>query len=112
MKYIVLADKTTEPMCVEKNQLESESVFRFFPARQAPEIILNEYSNNTENALFKWLGKETTRYFTKSKFFGFKSSFHNCFWNGLSEICKIRNVWKLPSPFSRNTLIPCSEKTS
>jgi hypothetical protein len=30
----------------------------------------------------------------------------------LSEICKRRNVWKLPSPFSMNTLIPCSEKTS
>jgi hypothetical protein len=29
--------------------------------------------------------------------------------SGLSEICKIRKVWKLPSPFSRNTLIPCSE---
>jgi hypothetical protein len=50
-------------------------------------------------------------------FFGFKSSFQNCFWNvfstsGLSRICKIRNVWKLPSLFSWNTLIPCSEKTS
>jgi hypothetical protein len=29
----------------------------------------------------------------------------------LSEICKIRNVWKLPSPFPRNTLISSSEKT-
>jgi hypothetical protein len=50
-------------------------------------------------------------------FFDFKSSFHNYFWNvfstsGLSQICKIRNVWKLPSPFSWNTLILCSEKTS
>jgi hypothetical protein len=50
-------------------------------------------------------------------FFGFKSSFQNCFWNvlstsGLSQIYKIRNVWKLPSPFSWNTLIPCSEKNS
>jgi hypothetical protein len=50
-------------------------------------------------------------------FFGFKFSFQNCFWNvfstsGLSQICKIRNVWKRPSPFSWNTLIPCSEKTS
>jgi hypothetical protein len=49
-------------------------------------------------------------------FFGFESSFQNCFWNllstsGLSQIWKIRNVWKLPSPFSRNTLTPCSEKT-
>jgi hypothetical protein len=45
-------------------------------------------------------------------FFDFKSSFQNCFWNvfsasGFSQ----RNVWKLPSPFSWNTLIPCSEKT-
>jgi hypothetical protein len=28
----------------------------------------------------------------------------------LSQICKIRNVWKLPSPFSRKTLISSSEK--
>jgi hypothetical protein len=49
-------------------------------------------------------------------FFGFESSFQNCFWYvfstfGLSQICKIRNVW-MSSPFSRNTLIPCSEKIS
>jgi hypothetical protein len=36
-------------------------------------------------------------------FFGYKSSLQNCFWNafgtsGLSQICKIRNVWKLPVP--------------
>jgi hypothetical protein len=30
----------------------------------------------------------------------------------LSEICKIRNVWNFPAPFSRNTLIPRSEKIS
>jgi hypothetical protein len=30
----------------------------------------------------------------------------------LSQICKIRNVWKLSLPFSRNTLIPYSEKSS
>jgi hypothetical protein len=47
--------------------------------------------------------------------FGCKSSFQNCFWNllntsGLSQICKIKNVWKLPIPFSRNTLIPNFEK--
>jgi hypothetical protein len=30
----------------------------------------------------------------------------------LSQIYRIRNVWKLPSSFSRNTLIPCSEKSS
>jgi hypothetical protein len=50
-------------------------------------------------------------------FFSFEYSFQNCFWNvfstsGLSQICKIRNAWKLPSPFSRNTLITCSEKSS
>jgi hypothetical protein len=28
----------------------------------------------------------------------------------LSEFCKIRNAWKLPSTFSRNTLIQSSEK--
>jgi hypothetical protein len=49
--------------------------------------------------------------------FGFESSFKNCFWNlfsnsGLSQICKIRNVWKLPIPFSRFTLISSSEKSS
>jgi hypothetical protein len=29
------------------------SLFRFFPARQAPDIIFNESSNNTENALIE-----------------------------------------------------------
>jgi hypothetical protein len=48
-------------------------------------------------------------------FFGFKSIFQNCFWNifstsGMSQLCKIRNVWKLPSTFSRNTLISCSRR--
>jgi hypothetical protein len=42
--------------------------FRFLPVRKIPEIILNEYSRNTDNALFEWLGKQTTRYFTKSKY--------------------------------------------
>jgi hypothetical protein len=74
-----------------------------------PEIILNEYSKNTENALFEWLGKETTSYFTSTDgFFGFKCSFENCLWNlfitfGLSQICKIKNVWKLSSPFLMKT---------
>jgi hypothetical protein len=49
-------------------------------------------------------------------FFGFTFSFQIWFWNvfstsGLSQICKIRNALKLPSPFSL-TLIPYSEKTS
>jgi hypothetical protein len=33
---------------------EFVSVFKFFSARQVPEIILNEYSRNTENALLAW----------------------------------------------------------
>jgi hypothetical protein len=37
---------------------ESKFVVRFFPARQALEKILNEYSRNTENALFELLEKE------------------------------------------------------
>jgi hypothetical protein len=50
-------------------------------------------------------------------FFDFEFSFQNCFWNlsstsGLSQICKLRNAWKLPSAFSRNTLISSSEKSS
>jgi hypothetical protein len=54
---------------------------------------------------------------SKRVFFGFKSSFQHSFWNflstsGLSQICKIWNAWKLHSLFSRNTLIPSSEKTS
>jgi hypothetical protein len=50
-------------------------------------------------------------------FFGFEYSFQNFFWNlfstsGLSQIRKMRNAWKFPRPFSRNTLISCSEKSS
>jgi hypothetical protein len=63
-------------LCVEKNQrfllnldvLSPNLFLRFLPTRQVPEIILNEYSRNTANALFEWLGKETTRYFTKTKY--------------------------------------------
>jgi hypothetical protein len=33
------------------------NVFRLFPARQVPEIILNEYSRNTKNALLSGLEK-------------------------------------------------------
>jgi hypothetical protein len=59
-------------VCVEKNQrfllnYGALSPDKFFPARQVTDIILNEYSRNTENALVEWLGKETTSYFTKSK---------------------------------------------
>jgi hypothetical protein len=40
---------------------------------------------------------------SKLGFFGFESSFQNCFWNifstfGLSQICKLRSVWKFPVP--------------
>jgi CMP-N-acetylneuraminic acid synthetase len=50
-------------------------------------------------------------------FFGVYSSFQNCFWNllstsSLSQNFKIRNVWKLLSPFSRNTVIWSSTKSS
>jgi hypothetical protein len=43
-------------------------------------------------------------------FFGFESSFQNCFWNlfsfaGLSQIFKIRNAWNFPNSFSKNTPI-------
>jgi hypothetical protein len=62
-------------VCVEKNQrclrifgaLSPNLFLKFLPARQAPEIILNESSKNTENALIEMLRKETTRYFTKTK---------------------------------------------
>jgi hypothetical protein len=93
-----------------------------FPARQFPELILNESSKNTEKALIKWLRKETETTFSENQsirgFFGLvEFSFQNCFWNLLStsdssQICKIRNAGKLPSPFSRNTLIPSSKKIS
>jgi hypothetical protein len=44
-------------------------------------------------------------------------SFQNCFWNlfstaGLSQICKIKNVWKLLIPLSRITLVLSSGKSS
>jgi hypothetical protein len=57
----------------ESNQIyrfwaaDFESVFRFFPARQVSEIILNESSKNTENALIEWLRKEITMFLTKTK---------------------------------------------
>jgi hypothetical protein len=48
-------------------------------------------------------------------FFGFESCFQNCFWNlfnasGLCQICKIKNGWKFPNPFSRNTQILSSDR--
>jgi hypothetical protein len=56
--------------------------FRFFPARQVLEIIFNEYSRNTDNALFEWLGKRpqgVLRNQSTRGFFGFEYSFENCF---------------------------------
>jgi hypothetical protein len=91
---------------------------RFFPARQVFEII-NEFSKNTENTLIELERDHKVFYENQSirGFFGIQFSFQNCFWNlfsnsGLSEICKIRNVWQLSNYFSRNTLITSSEKTS
>jgi hypothetical protein len=75
------------------------------------------FQNHSKCSHYKWHRKETTRYFPKTSVFGLESSFHNCFWNpfitsGLSQICKIRNGWKLPISLSRITLIPSSEKTA
>jgi hypothetical protein len=99
---------------------ESESIFRFFPARQDPETILMSIPETLKTPFWSGLGKRhkgMLRNQSTRGFFGFESSFQNCFWyvfstSGLSQICKIRNVWKLTSPISRNTLIPCSEKCS
>jgi hypothetical protein len=41
----------------------------FFPARQVSEIILNESSKYTENALIERLQKDPTKYFPKSKYY-------------------------------------------
>jgi hypothetical protein len=75
----------------------NESVCRFFLARQVSEIILNEYSRTTKNALFKWLGKRQQGILQNQSirgFFGLESGFQNWFWNfsntsGLSYIGKI-----------------------
>jgi hypothetical protein len=80
-------------------------------------VRFNESSKNTENAL-TFFGKRPQGIFRKPKFLWFwVYSFQNCFWNiysifGLSQICKMKNVWKFPNPFSRNTLISSAEKTS
>jgi hypothetical protein len=92
-------------------------MFRFFPACQVPEIILNESSKNAENAPSKRDHKIFYENQSIRGFFGFGSSSPNCYWNlfntsVLSQICKTRNGWKLPSLFPRNTLIPSSEKCS
>jgi hypothetical protein len=43
-----------------------DSVLSFFPARQVSEIILNESSKSTENALIEWLQQDKAKYFLKS----------------------------------------------
>jgi hypothetical protein len=69
--------------------------------RQVPEIILNESSKNTENALIEWLWKATARYFMKTQVVSLVLSLVlKTLWNifstsGLSYICKMRNIWKL-----------------
>jgi hypothetical protein len=96
-----------------------ESVFGFFPARQVLEIILNESFKNTKIALIEWLWKENKVLSANQSmcgFFRFECCFENGFWNffifsSLSQIYKIRNAWKLPSPFLRNSLLSSSEKT-
>jgi hypothetical protein len=88
----------------------SLSLFLDF-SQHVTDIILNEYSRNTENALLEWLGKEILilRNQNTRGFFSFEFSFRNYFWNvfntsGLSQIFKIKNVWKLSIPFSSNAL--------
>jgi ADP-heptose:LPS heptosyltransferase len=46
-----------------------DSVLSFFLARQVLDVILNESSKSTENALIEWLQKATTKYFPKSKYY-------------------------------------------
>jgi hypothetical protein len=67
------------------------------------------FPTTLKTTLIQGLRKEITRYFTKNQsirgFFDFESSFQNCIWNlfntsGFSEIGKIRNVWRLSSPYS------------
>jgi hypothetical protein len=93
----------------------SPNPFLDFPqTRQVSEITLNESSKNTQTALIEWFRNETTRYFTKTKvyvvYLGWslviKTIFGKLFsTSGLSEICEIRNVGEIPSPFSMITLI-------
>jgi hypothetical protein len=39
-----------------------------------------------------WLWKETKRYFTKTKVYGFESSFQNCIWNILAPLVRLKPV--------------------
>jgi hypothetical protein len=67
-----------------------DSVLSFFPARQVSEIIPNESSKSTKNALKRY-NKEFPKIQSIRGFFGNKCSFQNWFWNlsstsGLSHI--------------------------
>jgi hypothetical protein len=85
--------------------------FGFYPARQVPEIFLNESFKKLKMPLLEASERDHKVIYENQSlrgFFGFKSSFHNCFSkhfniSDLSQICKIRNVW--------NNLISSSEKT-
>jgi hypothetical protein len=70
------------------------------------EINLNKSSKNTENALIEWLRKDTTSYFTKTIVYVVALSLF------FKTVFGIFLALKLPSPFSRKTVIPNSEKTS
>jgi hypothetical protein len=42
--------------------LKKKTVFRTFPACQIPEIVLNESSKDTENALIEWLRSQALKF--------------------------------------------------
>jgi hypothetical protein len=55
-------------MDLKKNKrIYTYSVHSFFPVSQVSEIVPNESSKSTENALIKWFQKNTTKYFLRSK---------------------------------------------
>jgi EamA domain-containing membrane protein RarD len=66
--------------------------------------------------LLSGFGKRPQGIIRKLKYSGW-FGFQNCFWNlfstsALTQIYKIRNVWKLPIPFSAITLILGFEKSA
>jgi hypothetical protein len=82
----------------------------FFPARQVSEKILKESSKNTENALHGVASERDHKVFFDF-FLILSFVFKTIFGTSCSSLIdRIRNVWKFPSPFSMNTLIPCSNK--
>jgi hypothetical protein len=58
-----LSKDKNQRFLIDFGALSPESVFRFFTARQVPEIAFNISSKDTENSLIEWLRKETTRFF-------------------------------------------------